>query len=190
MKKILYISAVVLLCCVLFLPGCKKGDGEKDFGLAYIYMPQALATDGVNNHYAVPAGQGSLTHNYIIEDGKLKVILGVLLSGSAKSSGFSVDVVPMTTQTEDVINAGTIAGAMLLPAGAYTLPETVSVGKGSNSNAFYLAVDLETIEDQAYAGKKFLLQVGIANPTKYDLNHTNTSVMVIIDADKIAALTE
>ena len=39
------------------LVGCAKEDGNGDFGLAYIYMPQAATSGNDDGRYEVPSGK-------------------------------------------------------------------------------------------------------------------------------------
>ena len=53
MRKILF---AIFSVCVLALTSCAEGDGDKDYGLMKIYMPQAMAGGGIGNIYNVPSG--------------------------------------------------------------------------------------------------------------------------------------
>ena len=172
----------------LFSTGCQKSDGDIDFGLQLIYMPQATVT-GTNNHYVVPSGAGIYTYNFRVDkgNGKLNVILSVLRSGKfSNAQGFMVNVGVSQAETNmalDIIN-----NAVALPASMYTLPDNVTVKNGNNSAAFYLSVDINKLMDGTYNGKNLVLGVMISNPTMYELSEKNTSVKVIIDVDAMRSI--
>lgn len=178
-------TLVALTAFVLLFTACSKGDGEKNYGLQKIYMPQATTSGGINNHYLVPSGEGSLTYNFIVDktSSKVKVVLGVLCSGTAGTDGFSVDVKALVSETEQVL--GEVEESKLLPAGSYDLPQSAAVKRGEKSASFYLEVDLDEINDSANDSKKLLLLVGIANPTMYELSDSNTTTLVVIDVDEL-----
>ena len=165
--------------------GCGKGDGFKDTGYELVYLTQATTSGGISNEYAVPAGEGKYTYNFKVEDGKLKIIMTVLRSGSSEGKGFSVNVTPMVTETVAYIASGAVADGVLLPDGKYTLPTNVSVPSGKNFAAFYLEVEIPTIRDSAYDNKKLMLQVGISNPTAYKLNDDLAYAIIVIDVKKM-----
>lgn len=170
-------AAILTIVCL----SCEKGAAETQFGLSYIYIPQATVSGGTNNQYPVPSGDGEYTHNYRLDMdmSRFNIILGVLKSGMQTNKGFSVDIVPMLEETEKIIASGAIPGAVLMPA--YELPSSVEVPQGVNTASFSLSLDFETLNKSEYAGKKFVLQVGIANPTEYELAENNTEVLVILD---------
>lgn len=178
--KILFI---VFLFALVVFTGCKEGDGDADYGFAYIYMPQATASGGLNNEYNVPSGGGEYTYNFRVdkESNKLNIMLGVIRSGKVPDSSFSVDVLPLPGNTH--VDAS--ANQMLLPESMYTLPSTVTVPEGKSNNSFYLSVDINSLKSDTYTGKKLLLTVGIDKPTKFQLSETNTQTLVIIDVDAI-----
>jgi hypothetical protein len=188
MKKILFLS---VLCALTFLAGCEEGDGDKELGLQFIYMPQATVSGGLNNYYDVPSGNGRLTYNFTYDEtgNRLDVHLGVLLSGTAPSDGFTVDVNPLISHTQSLIDEGAIDGA-LLPAASYSLPGIVRVEQGETAASFELSIHMETINDAANTGKVLLLEVGISNPSAYELAASNTSTLVLIHVDAIREIIE
>ncbi|NDV82488.1 DUF1735 domain-containing protein [Bacteroides sp. 51] len=180
-----FIFAVMMLCAIV-VAGCEEGDGDADYGFAYVYIPQATASGGLNNHYPVPSGSGENTYNFKVEGGKLNIYLGVLRSGLISgASGFTVDVAVSSTMTEEAVTSGGINNAQALPSGLYTLPDKATVQAGKESTSFYLSVDINALKGGAYAGKNLVLAVEIANPTHYELSDENTSVVVVIDVDAV-----
>lgn len=180
------LTLFILLLCCMATTGCKEGDGEADYGFAYIYMPQATTSGGLNNHYLVPSGAGKDTYNFKEENGKLNIYLGVLRSGKiSDASGFTVDVAASSTQTDEVVASGAISNAVALQAGSYTLPDKAIVQSGKESGSFYLSLDMDVVTNYRHIGKNLVLAVGIANPTHYQLSKQNTSVVVVIDVDAL-----
>lgn len=174
--------AIVFMVAIAFT-GCQEGDGDADYGFAYVYMPQATASGGLNNEYLVPSGGGELTYNFRVDktNNKLNVILGVIRSGKVANSGFVVDVVALPGDTQ----ADASKGEVLLPESMYTLPSNVTVADGKSSESFYLAVDIDALKSDIYTGKKLFLTVGVDKPTKFELSATNTKTLVIIDVNAI-----
>ncbi len=181
------ILVLALLFGMFAFTGCTEGDGEKDYGYAYIYMPQATVDGGLTNQYPVPSGGGEYSYNFKVENGKLNIILGVLRAGKfEKNESFSVSVAADETKTQAAITNGSVSNAVAMPSTIYTLPTEVTVPSGKSSEAFYLAVDVASIKGTTeYSGKKLILEVGISNPTRYELASTNTSVLVVLDVDAI-----
>ena len=54
--------------CLFALASCAKGDGDKDYGVEKVYIPQAMADGGITNVYKVPSGEGEYTYNFAIEN--------------------------------------------------------------------------------------------------------------------------
>lgn len=174
MKRIFTILSIA--AAALLTLSCQKGDGDADYGNEFVYMPQATVSGGIDNYYNVPAGQEN-TANYYIEDGNVNVLLGVVRSGKSAYNAFSVDVL-----TDDALSskAAEDLGATVLPASAYTLPAKADVKDGEAGASFVLAVQQSALE-----GGKYVLGVKIANPSKYELAKSNTSVVVVIDSDAL-----
>lgn len=186
-KDIKLALATIGLCTLMIVvQGCEKGDGDLDYGFAYIYIPQATVSGGLNNHYPVPGGAGENTYNFKEENGKLNVILGVLRSGKiANAPGFTVDIATSSNLTEDAVDSGAIPNAMALPASLYEIPGNVTVDPGKNSTAFYLSININALMDGSYDGKNLVLAVGISNPTNFELSDENTSVVVVINVNDL-----
>lgn len=176
------IVLALMVMCALALAGCEKSDGDKDVGLALIYIPQATYT-GLNNQYPVPGGGGEFSMvNHQVAGNKLNVLLGVTRSGDvSNASGFSVDVAVSAEETTAATSA--MENSVAMPSGMYELPSTITVGFGTNSAPFQLSVDIAQLNGSAYDGKKLVLAVKIANPTAYALSTENISVVVVIDVD-------
>ena len=166
--------------CVLALTSCAEGDGDKDYGLMKIYMPQAMAGGGIGNIYNVPSGGGEYTYNFSIEDETVEVYLGVLRSGKQAGEAFTVDVV---VNNETTAAQATALAAEVMSSDIYTLPSNVSVAAGTNSKTFNLSLNKEGLK--ANAGKKLVLCVALASPTKYELSEKASEVTILVDVDAL-----
>ena len=185
MKKIVFIGV-----CVLFMSGffaCDKGDGAADYGFAYIYMPQAAVSGGLNNNYYVPSGEGVYTYNFKVDADKkeLQIRLGVLRSGKLSNAAYSVDIIARTDTTYQIISGGLIENGMIFPTDMYSLPQKVAVAANKNSESFYMTVPADALKDNRYTDKKLVLTVGLANPSRFELSAKNTNTVVILDVNAI-----
>ena len=186
MKKIILIAAA----SVLFLTGffaCEKGEGMGDYGFAYIYMPQAAVSGGLDNNYYVPSGEGDYTYNFKIDTGKneLQILLGVLRSGDLPNAAYSVEIMARTDTTAQIISEGLVENGIVFPSNLYSLPQKVEVAANKSGESFYMTVPLEALKDDRYTDKKLVLTVGLANPSRFELSATNTSTVVILDVNAI-----
>lgn len=172
---------LTIILFILVLLGCEKGDGFKEFGYEYIFMPQAMVTGGINNNYSVPAGGGEYTNNFIVNNGKVDVLLGVLRSGSSGSAAYSVDILSYAPSAEVLESLEGEA----LPSSMYTLPNKVDVSSDKTGEVFYLSIDSQALLTEAYDSKILVLTVEITNPTFYELAEKGTKVNVVIDVDKL-----
>jgi len=197
MRKIVYI--IVGFVFLLGLFACEKGAGSADYGFAYIYMPQATVSGGLNNNYYVPSGDGVYTYNFKIDsvNNNLLILLGVLRSGDLPNKAYSVSVVAQTDTTKSILYDGLIENGMLFPSWMYSLPARVDVPGDKSGASFYMTVPIEELKDNVYTDKKLVLTVGIdylennieinTMPLEYELSATNTSTVVILDVDAIRA---
>ena len=178
MRKIIF--SLMSVICLFALSSCAKGDGDKDYGVEKVYIPQSMADGGISNVYNVPSGEGEYTYNFAIEAETVEVFLGVMRSGKQSGKAFSVDVV-----VNDETSAAQAAklGAEVMDAGMYTLPEKVSVAEGSNSKTFHLSLNKAALKAQA--GKKLVLCVGLANCTAYEINPKAAEVTVLVNVDAL-----
>ena len=178
MRKILFTIASVI---VLFaLTSCAKGDGDKDYGIEKVYIPQSMADGGITNVYNVPSGEGEYTYNFSIEEETVEVFLGVVRSGKQAGEAFSVDVL---VNDESTAKQAATLGAEVMSPSIYTLPSNVSVAAGTNSKTFSLSLNKEGLK--ANAGKKLVLCVALASPTKYELSEKASEVTVLVDVDAL-----
>lgn len=182
------ITIGVLLLSIFFtgMISCEKDDSKMAYGFSKIYMPQAISLSaGVNNNYPVPSGTDSSTYNYYIssKDNKVNVILGTYLSGPAIEP-YSVDI-SVDNDTVQQMFATQILDTtyMLMPAGMYSLPARLDVT--GRSGTFDLAIDIAQLKSDTYKGKKLVLAVKIANPTKFELNPALSTTIVMVDVDAL-----
>lgn len=165
---------------IFALASCAKGDGDKDYGVEKVYIPQAMADGGITNVYNVPSGGGEYTYNFSVEDETVEVYLGVLRSGKQSGEAFTVDIVVNSTTTASKAEE---LGAEAMPASLYTLPANVKVDAGTNSTLFTLS--LKKADLKAQAGKKLVLCVGLANPSAYELSAKGAEVTILVDVDAL-----
>jgi hypothetical protein len=186
------ILVAIVLATACFLSSCEKADSKGAFGFTNIFIPQSTVSGGVNLNYLVPSGLDTNTFNYKIDtkNSKVNVYLGIARSGQASADSYSVSVTAKPDTITQLIGNGLIMVSpnptktvVLLPAGAYTLPATVTVPQGQTIASFNLAIDLAQLK--TFAGKKVALCVAISNPSKYTLSPTNSKVVVIIDVDAL-----
>ena len=178
MRKILF--SIMSVICLFALASCAKGDGDKDYGVEKVYIPQAMIDGGITNVYNVPSGGGEYTYNFSVEEETVEVYLGVLRSGKQAGEAFTVDVVVNSTTT---VSQATALKAEAMPASLYTLPENVKVDAGTNSTLFSLSLNKAALKAQA--GKKLVLCVGLANPSKYELSEKGAEVTVLVNVDAL-----
>jgi hypothetical protein len=177
----------IIIIFLLSLWACKK-DADS-YGIANIYMPQALnVSGGINANYAVPTGTDSSTYNYSIDasTGKLNIILGVAQASTYKSEGYSVNILT-DADTIALLKFNSILDnkTMLMPASLYTLPASVSVPAGQSAATFSLALDIEQLKSSEYEGKKLALAVKIQSTGKYAVASNAAVTIVIVDVDAL-----
>ena len=195
MKRITFAFPVLAVLLSVLLAGCFKSYNEDDVGFAKIYIPQATLS-GLDNSYSIPRGDFGVNTYYTgyYKDGSFNIALGVVRAGSfAVQKGFSVSV--SISQDETTAYLAKMEEndeeAIQIPAGMYDFPGSVSVEAGTNTGTFYLSVNMSSLASQSAllkgedGWKKLVLTVQISNPTEYELNDTNTSIVVIIDLNSV-----
>ena len=185
MKKIVFLAVSVLFFVGFF--ACDKGDGMDDYGFAFIYMPQATVSGGLDNNYYVPSGDGVYTYNFKIDAGKkeLQILLGVLRSGDLPNAAYSVEIVARMDTTNQIIAEGWVEGGMVFPSTMYSLPQKVEVAANRKGESFYMTIPVEALKEDSYTDKKLVLTVGLAHPSRFELSATNTSTVVVLDVNAI-----
>lgn len=166
--------------CLFALASCAKGDGDKDYGVEKVYIPQAMADGGITNVYKVPSGEGEYTYNFAIEEETVEVFLGVLRSGKQAGEAFTVDIV---VNDETSAAMAEKYGAEVMAADLYTLPSEVSVEAGANSKTFHLSLNKAALK--ANADKKLVLCLGLANCTAYEISEKAAEVTVLVDVNAL-----
>lgn len=181
-KAIIYIGAAFAAILSLALTGCETGDGDREYGYAYVMMPQSQRLEG---YYPVPGGSEEFTRNFRVENGNVLVFMGVMRSGKVANKAFSVDIVTNDTAVGDFIYDGIVPGSEQMPEELYTLPEKVDVASDDNDAQFYLELSGEELMKPALDGKNLLLCVELANPTQFKLSRDTFRTMVVVDVDAI-----
>ena len=178
MRKIIF--SVISVICLFALASCAKGDGDKDYGVEKVYIPQSMTDGGITNVYKVPSGEGEYTYNYAVEAETVEVFLGVMRSGKQSGEAFTVNIV-----VNEEASAAMAAkyGAEVMTADLYTLPEEVSVAAGTNSKTFHLSLNKAALK--AKADKKLVLCVGLANCTAYEISEKAAEVTVLVDVNAL-----
>jgi hypothetical protein len=184
--KIKYI--LLLLSVILYFSSCEKPASEKEYGFALIYMPQAAVSGGLDINYPVP-GSGDVRYpNYKYDsiNGKLEIILGVYRSGMQALDEFSVDIYANNDKLNSIIGDGTIVDGDKLPADVCSFPPSATVTSGNRETIFYLSIDVAKLNStySSLYGKKMGFAIGIRNPTKYELNESLSTTLVLIDSKK------
>jgi hypothetical protein len=183
-----FFSFGLLIGSIASFISCKKPDSEIAYGMATVYMPQAInLSAGVDNNYPVPSGTDSTTYNYKVDavNKKLNIILGVSVSGEAASVGYTVNIKTNADTVNQLIANGTLdASTVLMPASIYSLPTQVSVLPGARGNTFYLSVDINQLKAN-YMGKKLALAVKLSDPTNYALNESISKAIVIVNVSSL-----
>ena len=178
MKKILLLATI----CVLAAVSCQKGDGDAEYGIAQVYITQAMTNGTIDNVYAVPGGDDVYTYNFKVEENVVKVFLSVYRSGKLDVDEVTVDVV-----ADDAASAqqATALGAAIMPQDMYSLPAKVTVPAGQNAVTFYLELQKSALS--AASGKVYVLCVGVKNPTAFQLYEPASQVIVKLDVDAMKA---
>ena len=185
MKSLMKFLAVI--AAVMSFVSCIKGDGDAEYGNCYIYIPQATQSGSLNNHYNVPSGDGPYTYNFKVEDGLLKIMMGVLRSGKTEGNPYTADIAENSAATDKFItemNGDSTDKYMKMPA-IYTFPSKIEVGKGENGKTFYIEIPVSEVEKLEYDSKVLVLTLKLMDSTGYPLSEKNTEVVVLLDTDSI-----
>jgi hypothetical protein len=180
-------NGLLIAFSLFFFTACEKSDSEKEWGIAQIYMPQAsIQSGGLNNNYVVPYGTNEFDKNYTIDSsgGKndINVILGVYRSGLQALEAYSVNIVTRPDTVDQLIDNGVIQNAVRLPDNMYSIPSSISVSDGQREATFYLTIDRNKLlaDPDTFGGKTLVLAVGISDPSRYDLNISLSTTIVIV----------
>jgi len=179
------IKQLAFLLAILFVglfAACEKNDQDADFGLNYIFMPQALIA---NLNYVAPTGNDPSNYNYTIDDSKVNIRMGVLRSGKSNLSGYSTTIAANPDTVNTLLNNRTLdpATVVLMPTTMYSLPSAVTVPDGQAGAQFFLSLDKAMVK--TYAGKKLALGVMITGSSAYTVNRTINKVVVIVDVNAL-----
>ena len=190
--KTLY-KILPVLALVFAFASCDENDATRDYGFAYVYIPQATVT-GLDNSYPIPLGPLDQYTSYACKfdgaTGRLDIEVGVIRSGYfAQQKGYSVDLGVSASETADKLAAYSEAGtpATELPAAVVTVPSKITVPDGQSGEGVYVSVDLNALALQKTSlwvtdkYKLLVLGLEISNPTEYELAENNTSVVIVLD---------
>lgn len=178
---------ILFIAAMFSLISCEKDANEIEYGFPVIYMPQAsIFSGGLNNDYPVP-GPNSISPNYVVDsvNHNVEITLGVYRAGLQVLEAFSVEVFVNADTLTSIFADSLYANSALLPADLYTFPSTVSVEAGSREAVFKLTLDQAKLNSDyaALKGKKLVVAIGIKNPTKYELNPSLSTTIVLIDSN-------
>ena len=181
------------MALVFAFASCDENDATRDYGFAYVYIPQATVT-GLDNSYPIPLGPLDQYTSYACKfdsaTGRLDIEVGVIRSGYfAQQKGYSVDLGVSASETADKLAAYSEAGtpAAELPAAVVTVPSKITVPAGQSGEAVYVSVDLKALALQKASlwvtdkYKLLVLGLEISNPTEYELAENNTRVVIVLD---------
>ena len=190
--KTLY-KILPVLALVFAFASCDENDATRDYGFAYVYIPQATVT-GLDNSYPIPLGPLDQYTSYACKfdsaTGRLDIEVGVIRSGYfAQQKGYSVDLGVSASETADKLAAFSEAEtpAAELPAAVVTVPSKITVPDGQSGEGVYVRVDLNALALQKTSlwvtdkYKLLVLGLEISNPTEYELAENNTSVVIVLD---------
>ena len=121
-----------------------------------------------------------MENNFSIGDATVEVFLGVLRSGKQSGDAFTVNVV---VNDESTAAQATKNKAEVMPENLYELPSQVKVDAGTNGKTFHLSLDKAALKE--YAGKKLVLCIGLASPSRYELSEKASEVTVLVDVDAL-----
>lgn len=181
--KHIFRTLLLAVCLLGGMTACQKGDGNADYGNAFVYIPQATVSGLIDSDYRVPSGGAENTCNFTVKDNNVNVMLGIVRSGKLAGKAFKVNVNVNEAKTSA---AATRLGAEAMPSSLYSLPSTASIDDGDNSGSFYLSLDKTGL--QSFEGKTLVLNVSISNPTEYELSKNATDVNVVVNVDALLAL--
>lgn len=177
--KYLYMPFVLMTALLTFV-SCDDDDDQ--YGVKKIYMPQAaIYNGGLTNEYPVPMPNMPVDNYVIDEDGMLSIIMGVYRSGEGDLSDYQVDVYVDDQAGIDI--AENTPRGIALESKYITVPEVVAVSAGNRQKTFRMVVDLPRIKEEHpdFNKKKMVAVVGIANPSKWELNETLSRTTVVIE---------
>lgn len=184
---------MAIIATALAFSSCEDSACDEEWGNSLVYMPQAaLLSDGLNNCYPVPS-QINGVNNYRVENGRIRVFLGVYRSGLPDLLPYSVQVVADADTCRQCVAAAAIVehdecydmyeNAVVPAEDCFALPQTVNVAKGERSNTFYLDFDIEKMKSKgtALAGKTLVMAVRLKSTSRYALNERQSVTMVVVN---------
>ncbi|MEO5910968.1 MAG: hypothetical protein ABIP95_08770 [Pelobium sp.] len=165
MKKNIKYTALPLLCiAIILLSSCEKSYMNEIDAIA----PKVSLTPiegGIfllkKEKITIPADSSAINASF-----------GVVRSGTQQGEAFKVDII---TSASDIA-----AGSVALPSSVFSQTE-VEISGSDNKGVLHMSIPMTFVK--ANLGKKLAIRMSIANPTKYELNSSLSSAMVILDVN-------
>lgn len=190
MKKNLFSMMAAMLFTVGMLSSCSYEEhADADYPASRVYMPQAadiikVGADNGSNASYVPTTGSPKVYEIDHENNKLKVYLGVVQSGITYTSGTVTLAVDESAAAEKVGDGTLPADVVLLSATTVELPAEVAFS--GVSSPFVAEVDLDIINNEAYAGKQLAFVVKMISST-LEITESLSAQAVMIDVDAVKA---
>lgn len=188
MKKNVFSMMAAMLLMVGMLSSCSYEEhADADYPASKVYMPQAAGIIKIgdangSNTSNVPTTGSLKVYEIDHENNKLKIYLGVVQSGISYTSGTVTLAVDESAAAEKVEDGTLPAGVVLLPATNVELPTEVSFS--GVSSPFVVEVDLDIINNAAYAGKQLAFVVKMISST-LEITESLSAQAVMIDVDAV-----
>ncbi|NQX57060.1 DUF1735 domain-containing protein [Pedobacter panaciterrae] len=176
-----------LLALAIKISAPSKGnaiEANKNAVIVVINAAEAIAAEDVHYISFASAGSPYLVPNgtnYEIGTQDLTIPLNLALAGLA-GSDFTVDVVPNDALVTALINNGTLKNTVVLSSGSYALTNP-KVKFAPNENSAKLELTARISELLKNTKKKVAIGLLLRNPSKFQLDETKKSIVVVIDPD-------
>jgi len=159
-------------------------EANKSAVIVVINAAEAIAAEDVHYisfaaagpPYFVPTGT-----NYAIGTQDVTIPLNLALAGLA-GADFTVDVTPSDALVTTLINNGTLKNTVVLSSNSYSLTNP-KVKFLSNENSAKLELNARISEFLKNTNKKVAIGLLLRNPSKFQLDETKKSIVVVIDPD-------
>nr|WP_294869812.1 DUF1735 domain-containing protein [uncultured Pedobacter sp.] len=176
-----------LLALAIKISAPSKGnaiDAGKSAVIVVINAAEAIAAEDVHYisfaaagpPYFVPTGV-----NYAIGTQDVTIPLNLALAGLA-GADFTVDVTPSDALVTTLINNGTLKNTVVLSSNSYSFTNS-KVKFLSNENSAKLELNARISEFLKNTNKKVAIGLLLRNPSKFQLDETKKSIVVVIDPD-------
>ena len=176
-----------LLALAVKISGASKGnkvEAGKNAAIIVIDAAAAIAAEDVHYIYFKAAGAPYVVPNgvnYTIGTQDVSIPLELTLAGLA-GSDFTVDVAPNDALVTTLINNGTLKNTIVLNSNSYALTNS-KIKFLSNENTAKLELTARISEFLKNTKKKVAIGLLLRNPSKFQLDETKKSIVVVIDPD-------